>query len=273
MPATNTYNLYEQLGVKDFASPTELADFISGLTEIELDELSVPVSVLKDTRSKFSYDLLLEALNRGDRLIPRLADPNDADAVRDVASRIGLSLKEVFPNTFEVLTRPEQDSIPEPAESNPFELKVGSARLLLHALHVQALVDNWKKAVFLEIDDEEFGGVVLIRDQSVQNSFNKDRGILFQLAVDGTDQRLNAAFFNASQTLCTPLANAGRFLFKKTGEEIANRFQIRNSSDRIADLIRTYYSDLARCLPEIDARIPGSTTLKSFLRYAERHFG
>lgn len=274
MSISTTINLYEQLGLRDFASSTEVTAQIENMTAPELNELDTAIQILTTPALKHAFDLLLEAWNRPDRLIPRFAHSDDANVVHQVASRLDLRLKEVFPNTFEIATgTTEVDRASRILNDQELSIRIGGKEYSIHAMPFRAHVDAFSRQVYLDIEDDNYGGISLVSDEVVQKKTRSDdEGIVFQLLAMDSDNRLNAAIYNSSQNICSPLAASGRYLFKKNGQEIASCFQIRNSRDRIAQLIRTYYTDLASALPKIDARIDRKSTLKSFLKYSERHF-
>ena len=274
MSVSTSINLYEHIGVRDFASSTEVSARIEGLTEGQLNKFETAIQILTTASYKNAFDLLLEAWHRPDRLIPRFARADDADVVHQVASLLDLRLKEVFPNTFEILTgpiEPQNSSIGLGNET--IDISVGGKKFTIHALPFLAHRDAFSRQVYLDIEDDNYGGISLVTDEVVQKKTRSDdEGTLFQLASFDSSKRLNAAIYNSSQNSCSPLSASGRYLFQKNGQEIASSFQIRNSHDRIVQLIRNYYSDLAIALPRIDARIDGKSALKSFLKYSKRHF-
>lgn len=267
------FNLYQQLDLPDFASQSEVWSRLEQLTETENIDHQLAIEILKAPEQKNAFDMLLEAASRADQMLPRFASEDDADIVKSIAIRLGFRLNEVFPNTFEVVANQEvsePDIIPfEPQSSS---ITLGPVSMDIHSVPFVANQDLYSRSILLNLDDPDVGGARYIKDQFVQKEIQAGhRGTLFQLTVP-EEITLNGAIYCSNLRICHPLSEAGRYFFTKSGNRIAAYFGIRNSDDRIQQLVRSYYSNLANAISRIDTRINRKLTLKSFMSYAKRHF-
>lgn len=276
MPDPRSSSLYTQIGIRDFATSTEIAQRLFETGDDESEELQTAIEILTDYSLKNAYDMVLEAWSNSDRLLPRFATPEAANVVIDVASRVGFELKEIHTNTFQVRATAATDVLDEnePAgEDQELEIKVGNRQLIFEATRFVAHRDRYNQKIVLELISAESSSLLFIPDTIVQKDTNSgDKGILIQLKqFEVQTEPVSFAILNQSQGLSSPLAAGGRFLFSKSRKTIADSFQIRDSQERVQQLIRTYYRDLAGLILKFDSRIGRNVTLKSFLKYFEQY--
>lgn len=276
MPDLRSNNLYAQIGIRDFATSTEIAEKLSQIDDIESDELKTAAEILADYSLKNAYDMILEALANSDRLLPRFASPDAATVVIDVANRVGFNLKEVHTNTYQIISTTTPDSSgrhERDDENTDLRIKVGNQELMLEAARFIAHRDRFSKKIVLETDTAESRSLVFIPDTIVQDDTKQgDEGILIRLKqIEGLAEPISFAILNQSQRLTAPLAAGGRYLFSKSRQTIANSYQIRDSNERVKQLIRSYYRDLAELISHLDSRIGQKVTVRSYIKYFERY--
>lgn len=276
MPELQSNSLYTQIGVRDFATSTEIAEKLSRLQDIDSGELQTAVEILADYSLKNAYDMVLEAWTNPDRLLPRFATPEAAKVVIDVAKRTGFELNEVHTNTFQVrmpLTTESSEEREPVAANQGFDIKIGNRTLILETAKFIAHRERRSQRIRLEVISGESHSLLDIPDTIVQEeTIQGDEGVLLRLKQSETKiETVNFAILNQSQSLTAPLAEGGRYLFSKSRQSIAASFQVRDSNDRIKQLIRCYYRDLADLVSQLDSRIGRQATLKSFINYFERY--
>ena len=120
MPELRSKSLYAQLGIRDFATSTEIAKEVSQMGDVDSDERKAAAEILTDYKLKNAYDMVLEAWGNPDRMLPRFATQEAATIVIEVAKRAGFVLNEIHTNTYQVRTNspPEKSDEQEPTNLN-----------------------------------------------------------------------------------------------------------------------------------------------------------
>ena len=245
--------------------------------DVDSDERKAAAEILTDYKLKNAYDMVLEAWGNPDRMLPRFATQEAATIVIEVAKRAGFVLNEIHTNTYQVRTNspPEKSDEQEPAtDDQDLEIKVGSRQLIFATSKFIAHKERFKQRIVLETFSSESNSLQFIPDTIVQDeTVQGDEGLLIQLKQGESQiEQVNFAILNQSQCLAAPLAEGGSYLFSKSNQSIAIGFQVRDSNERIRQLIRGYYRDLANLVTQLDSRIARQATLKSFMSYFERYY-
>lgn len=274
------YTLYEKIGLENFAPSVDI-EACQNHFEIapEFDELRHSAicedlrkvfAILGNAQTKAWYDLLLEGLQRNEKLLTPIADPSERVEIQRFAVHLGIHLVQRTETVLQIVQPDQQTGQPQSLSSSNRKFQLGESEIIFSAIPC--------KAQFSDYDDNLY--LVAINQPGVNFPFQSEVALI--MASQGDDiqivslggqpgqSQLQAGYINQTQGLYAALEFAGQALFCGGKEDIAERLGTRARSDRIRELILEFYQLLAEAMSEFDTNVDAIAAASSFRPFAER---
>ena len=252
----NSGSLYELLGLQDFSTTETVClriaemelkygdDLSKNIPEDLVSRLQTAAEVLKSSKSKQQYDVLLRAKSGSEPTLPRFANSNVENQILSLAKLVDIELERAGELTYRVGKQVVQSTSPIRRVESRLVF-VGQKEIEFSSVGFgvdSSLAEQpMKIALFSEPPQ-----TILVDLPDWLRLQTGDEGVFIFVSMHEIGQRqLFAAGTNCSRRFSSYMPQAAQQLFGGSPDAIARLFGIRAKKQRIQNLVLQFHRELA----------------------------
>lgn len=253
----------------------EIAEGRAGTFDLDKEAIDTIESVLTDPTLKSLYDQILEGLERGDGQLPRIKNPERADAIKNLCVELGIDFQEIRRGQYVVSSMPPKQS----GSTQGFPIVTHEFRGLLlefTSCRYSVVSDRRGSRICVQSNATEFlsfiaSGHPLYAKVPVEG----ENGYLLMLGGIGfaTKQpNVPIAFLSDTGNLAACL-NGSEMVFGGGSQSIADLFGVRDRADRVATVFANFYRTCAAAFCELGCEMDPHAVESEFAKLAPIYHG
>ncbi|MCS7466278.1 hypothetical protein NZK35_06265 [Stieleria sp. ICT_E10.1] len=253
----------------------EIAEGRAGSFDLDTAVMDTIVSVLADRTRKSLYDQVLEGLERGDGQLPRIKNPDRAEAIKQLCLELGIDFQEIRRGQFVVsIMLPWQDGDTRGIPVTRREFR--GLLLEFTSRRYSVIADRRRLRVCVHSDTAESLSFIAVGHPLYSKvPVEGENGYVLMLGGIGfaTGQpNVPIAFLSDLGNLAVCL-NGAEMIFGGGSQAIAELFGVRDRPDRVATVVANFYRICAEAFCELGCETDVNAVESEFSRIAPIYHG